>query len=469
MKVLEEANVAHYLEVLSCRNILRTGVVLCLLSLCADAAQAEPQRKDESAAVRDSSAFEDRIVTPEQIAAALRPRGSGPLLILGWPFGKLFAGMEKGLISFEKNKIREKIYDIQQKLGAAGFRPLFGGLGEGSGMGLGTVYQVPAVVQPSPEITALQILGRVAPLSGYQEFAANFLSAPIHESSLILLANYQWRPNEPYYGFGQDSSVEDASSFALRQTSLAARWEFAPVRRVSFGTEYSVAVLKALGSTRGPRPSADQVFGEDLNGLNESVRLQSVGAFFGANGLRGEYGMGGRIQVGASWQDSLGEGNVRYARIEGRTEGRLPVAPGRSVLIAQAATEMTREDTGGEPLPFYLYPRIGGSSTLRGFTLDRFYGRNMIFVTLEYRVAIHPNVDFQVFFDEGQIYQHTEDLNFKDWHRNYGVGFRFNNTTGTQFRIELATSSEGFTLHISFGDRLPRPLGGPVRYPNYRP
>ncbi len=447
----------------------RLAVILCLVLLLGTAGWAQSEQDDKSGKNADPSAFwEGRIVEPEQIAAAMRPKGSTPWLVLGWPFGKLISGMEKGLIAFEEHKIQQKIFDFQQKLGRAGFRPLFGGLGEGSGIGVGTVFQVPRGLQPKPEQTALQLLGRMSVLSGYQEFAANFLAAPVPESSLILLANYQWRPTEPYYGYGQHSSSSDISSFALRQTSFAARWEQTPIPRISFGGEYSISLLEALPSTRGPNPPIDEVFG-DVPGLNEKVKLQSIGAYIGANGLRGEYGLGGLVDVGVSWQTSIGEGDVRYLSIDSRIEGRLPIAPRRSVLIGQAVSEMTREDMGGKSLPFYLYPRIGGSSTLRGFPLDRFYGRNMIFATLEYRIFLNPNMDFSIFYDEGQIYQNTDTLSFLDWHRTYGVGFRFNNATGTQLRMELASSSEGFSFHIIFGGRMPRPLGGPVRYPNYRP
>ena len=31
-------------------------------------------------------------LTPEEISAAMLPKGSGPFLVLGWPFGKLFNG-----------------------------------------------------------------------------------------------------------------------------------------------------------------------------------------------------------------------------------------------------------------------------------------------------------------------------------------------------------------------------------------
>jgi hypothetical protein len=450
-------------------RLLCAIVTLSLATITTTYGWAQPDEEKKRDETDESFQWEDRITTPEAVAAAMRPKGSGPWLVLGWPFGKLFSGMEKGLISFEKNKIREKIFDFQQKLGAAGFRPLFGGMGEGSGMGFGTVYQIPPAIEPAPNATALQLLGRIAPLSGYQEFAVNFLSAPVRESNLIFYTNYQWRPNEPYYGYGQDSSLEDASSFALRQTSLAARWELHPWSRLTVGAEYTLGWLKAEGSTRATRPSIEEVFGDDVPGLNENVQLQAIGVFIGGNGLRGEYGTGGRFELGASWQESFGESDIRYIRIEGGLEGRLPIAPGRSVFIAQGYTQLTREQSGSGPIPFYLYPRTGGSATLRGFNLDRFYGRNMAIATFEYRVAIHPNVEFQIFYDEGQIFQNTNELNFKDWHRNYGLGFRFRNQNATQFRIEFSGSSEGFIVHINFGDRPPRPPGGPVRYPNYRP
>jgi outer membrane protein insertion porin family len=131
---------------------------------------------------------------------------------------------------------------------------------------------------------------------------------------------------------------------------------------------------------------------------------------------------------------------------------------------------MLREASGTSAIPFYLYPRIGGSATLRGFPLDRFYGRNMILTTLEYRWLLHPRIEAEIFHDSGQIFEHTNDLKFFDWHRNYGFGIRFRNATGTQFRFELATSAEGISVHIIFGDRPIRALGaGPVRYPLYRP
>ena len=207
-----------------------------------------------------------------------------------------------------------------------------------------------------------------------------------------------------------------------------------------------------------------------LPGLREGTSLQSIGAYVALDGYQGDYRLGGRAQVGGSWQESFSGTNVEYAKIEGFIEGRLPIVRGRSVLIGQTRADMVREASGRENFPFYLYPRIGGSATLHGFPLDRFYGRNMILTSLEYRWLLNPNIEAAIFHVSGQIYDHTQDLKFFDWHRNYGFGTRLRNATGTQFRLEVATGDDGFSVHITFGDRPVRAFGaGPARYPLYRP
>ncbi len=79
-----------------------------------------------------------------------------------------------------------------------------------------------------------------------------------------------------------------------------------------------------------------------------------------------------------------------------------------SAFVGQANFELTRERHDSSPIPFYMLPHIGGSSTLRGFALDRFYGRNLALLSLEYRYRIHPFVQVIPFFDEGQIFDRTE-------------------------------------------------------------
>jgi outer membrane protein assembly factor BamA len=106
---------------------------------------------------------------------------------------------------------------------------------------------------------------------------------------------------------------------------------------------------------------------------------------------------------------------------------------------------------------------------MRGFALDRFYGTNILIASLEYRYRFHPNFVGLLFFDEGQIFDRTSDLSLLNWRRNYGLGFRMLSARGTFMRVEFGWSDdEGSRIHISFGDRERRPLGGPIRYGTYR-
>jgi hypothetical protein len=445
----------------SLRRALPALVLLASTTLSAESQETSP---GEEPVCSLDEFYQGRIVTPDDVREGTVPETAEFWWGMGWPCRKILGGMESGLIAFERTKIREKLYDFQRRLAEAGFRPLFGGLGEGSGIGLGTIYDYPH--RPTD---AMHLMGRVSLLSGYQEFSMNFDKSPFDGTRFNALVDYQWRPDEPFYGFGQDSSYDEGSNFALRQTSFSFHWDQDVYTRIRSGLIYSAALLQSVSQPGGGRPPVGETFGP-LAGVDEGANLQSIGAYVALDGYQGDYRLGGRGQFGASWQEGWGDPEIRYTKIEALLEGRLPIVGERSVLIGQAATEMLREGSGTSPVPFYLYPRIGGSATLRGFPLDRFYGRNRILTTIEYRFLIHPNMEVQIFHDSGQIYERTRDLSFFDWQRNFGLGFRLRNATGTQFRFEFATSSEGISVHFTFGDRPIRPLGsGPVRYPLYRP
>jgi outer membrane protein assembly factor BamA len=205
----------------------------------------------------------------------------------------------------------------------------------------------------------------------------------------------------------------------------------------------------------------------DLLGFGGKIRLHNVGIFLDADGLQGEYELGGRTYLEVAYQDQLG-GDLRYFTYDVEAEGRMPLAPRRSVLIGQMQMQLNRERGGSDALPFFLNAHVGGSSTLRGFALDRYYGRNLLFATLEYRYALTPNLQSFIFFDEGQIFDQTSDLRLLNWHRNYGLGVKFISTSKTVLGLELGYGEDGINFHLTFGDRVPKPLGGPIRHGTYR-
>jgi hypothetical protein len=464
---------------------MRTSPIVSLILMAAASlssmgtAQAAP-RSPRSAAQQGSPdpIYDGRIVTKEDVEAAKKPGIARPLLLLGWPCKELFAAIERGLVAAEQAKLRERLADVQQRIAAAGYTVLFGGLGEKTGLGFGLTYDYPArppggqtegvpAGQPTGFPAGLRVMGRGSSL-GYLELMAGYGISPARRTRFAVQGDYQRRPNEPFYGFGQDSTLDDASNFGLQQLSLGVVGELQIGRRVTVGSEYKLALLTASDREGGGRPGVGEVFGE-LPGLGKRIDLHGTGVFVDAAFFGREYDWGAGAYAGASYQESFSAGDdIRYWHYGARMEGHMPVARGRSAFVGEVRAQLVRESSGSDPLPFYLYPRLGGSATLRGFELDRYYGRTMLMLTLEYRWAIHPNCEMLFFHDGGQTFDSAADFEVLDWHRNYGMGFRLKTVNGTAFRVEAGKADEGWIVHLTFGDRPPPPLSAPVRYPVYR-
>lgn len=415
------------------------------------------------ALVRSAPGQEERIVTPEEVKTAAQPGWIAPFRIISYPHRLISSGMERGLISVEQHRLRERWRMYLDALHARGIFPVFGGSGEGTGVGGGLTYLIGQEKQSQFRLD-LKIT-----TSNYEEFDLSWAQA-LGRSRLFLEGSYQWRPQENFYGLGHNSLKSQHTNFALRQTWTGLRYEVAPIRRIVAGAEYKVAWLAALPGTN-PAVSTVDVYFPDLPGYGTQTRLHSVGAYLTLNAIREEYQFGGSLHLGASYQRGIGRNNLlKYYSYEIQTEGRLPIASKRSAIVGQANIEFNRKSANSDAIPFYLLPHIGGSSTLRGFRLDRFYGMNLFLLSLEYRYRLHPNFEAIPFFDEGQIFDRTEDLRWLNWHRNYGFAFRYRAGAekGTVVRLELGHSSEGLQLHLSFGDRVRAPLRSPIRYGSYR-
>jgi hypothetical protein len=405
------------------------------------------------------AAQDERIVTPDEVRDATRPPAFFVLRVLSSPLRLMASGMEKGLIKYESTYQRQRTDLWLAQLKKRGIVPYFGGMGEGTGFGGGAGFAF------GGKRTRLDIVGRMT-TSKYQEFDTAW-TTNVGMSRFVLEGSYQWRPRENFYGTGHSSVRSQHANFSLRQTWTGVRYEFEPHGGVLFGTEYRTAWFQA-GAGSNPVLASPDAFFPDLTGYGAQTRLSTIGSYISLDGLRNQYQLGGALHLGASYQEGLGHSRLSYFNYEAQLEGRLPIGHQRSAFVGQASIEFTRRRGGSDPIPFYLLPHIGGSSTLRGFRLDRFYGANLFLLSLEYRYRIHPNVQAYPFFDEGQVFDRTEDLSWLDWHRNYGFGFRYHTETGTVLRIEVGHSCEGLQFHLIFGDRRRPPLRGPIRYGGYK-
>ena len=71
------------------------------------------------------------------------------------------------------------------------------------------------------------------------------------------------------------------------------------------------------------------------------------------------------------------------------------------------ALARTTIDKGGQVMPFFMLPSLGGSSTLRGYTSLRFRDRNSLLLQGEWRIMASRFLDSAVFYDAGKVTART--------------------------------------------------------------
>ncbi len=83
---------------------------------------------------------EKRIVTPDEVKRVTLPAWLLPLRIISYPHRAVSSGMEHGLIAVEKRYLRQRWQRYLDDLRRRGIVPVFGGTGEGTGLGGGLTF-----------------------------------------------------------------------------------------------------------------------------------------------------------------------------------------------------------------------------------------------------------------------------------------------------------------------------------------
>jgi len=100
--------------------------------------------------------------------------------------------------------------------------------------------------------------------------------------------------------------------------------------------------------------------------------------------------------------------------------------------------------------PYQEMSKIGGSWTARGYKADRFLDKSITLVSMEYRFPIFKKLGGVVFRDLGRVYDNLNNIEFSDWHSNWGWGLRFY-LANFVVRMDIGKSTEGSRLFFHFG------------------
>ncbi len=356
--------------------------------------------------------------------------------------------VDRAMTRFENNKILQQFKAFMNN---PYVHPRFGGIGDGSGFGLGVEFtnntSKPSNVRLSSVLHAtfreyvLATAGiSVDPTGGKRErFQMDFTG------------RYTLRPRDNFYGLGPGSFRSNRSNYDLQERgfNFMTGWKVAKSLRIGAGLDFSAArvfdgqdkryvktprVFPALpGVARGASLLSPQVFIELDERDNPNHTTKGVFANFTA-----------------SSNDSVGKDDFGFVNLRLDARGYLPLGTPRHVLAARLIGNFNNPK-GGSQIPFFRLARLGDSHTLRGYRPFRFYGRNALAANVEYRFEVISGIGALAFTDFGQVFDRRSQLTAQNLHATFGGGVEFKSKKSTLFRILVGKSGEGTRVIIGFG------------------
>lgn len=146
-----------------------------------------------------------------------------------------------------------------------------------------------------------------------------------------------------------------------------------------------------------------------------------------------------------SYSHEVGGDRFRYGRYVAELRQYLPVGffPKSRRFLLRARVEQVDPLFGGESVPFFQQPGLGGQTSLRGFPYNRFQDTGSFLLTAEYRYPIWSNLDGVLFVDAGQVMPELEAVEIDRFHVSYGGGIHLLSSKGLSARLEIAGGPEG--------------------------
>jgi len=331
-----------------------------------------------------------------------------------------------------------------------GIRPVIGGMPPGSGFvgGAGYVHGL------ENQYFTFQTNARYS-TRGYTILDAEGTFPPPQVGRRVELrfkTEYRDLTSLRFFGLGNESSVDDRSTYLMKDTGAHGFVWLNPRGLLSFGAQ--TGWLRVETGAGSGDPSLESVFSpETVPGFGLPRTEYHVTGGWAEFDLRHKWeepavGVVGRITV--LRHEDFVSNRFDFTRVVGDVKAYIPLGRRNRILALRFRTSHAESDDGHE-VPFYMMETLGGSKTIRSYREYRFRDLRNLLLQAEYRWEVWTYVDFTFFFDAGKVFSDRDDFNFSHLHTGYGFGVRAHAPGGFALRIDLARGSEGVKLHISGG------------------
>lgn len=347
---------------------------------------------------------------------------------------------------------RDQKYLERFSAGFNGFRVKLGNMVTGGGFAIGPEYYREDLLNGSLTARASAQISTRA----YQKYETELIAPKLANSKLqlSLLGSHRNYGGINYYGNGPDSSKSGRSNYRLEDTAVDGILAAKPWRGVKFGTSLGYLLVNVGPGTDDRFVSSDQIYPPSVApGIDTQTNFLRYG-FFAQYDYRDDPNgakRGGNYVMQFSWFDDQRFNRYSFRRLDIDLQQYIGLFNDTRRFAFRAKAILTDSD-GGNVVPFYLRPVLGGSDDLRGFRPFRFSDNNSLILNGEYRWEIFSGLDGALFADGGKVFPRRGQFNFSNLEGSAGFGLRFNARNATFLRVDVGFSHEGFQVWFKFND-----------------
>lgn len=242
---------------------------------------------------------------------------------------------------------------------------------------------------------------------------------------LQLMAAHQRRPDEDFFGVGNDSPPSNETNYLQQETHFEIAVISAPVQagQFSFGLAYSDV---DIGDGREPgRPSTTKFFSdEEVPGLEGAEMWSLLFKFYhDSRNATGHPTEGGEAFFSVEFARELNRHDFGYRKYTLDLRRYVELFYQR-VLAVRLRTEV-RDKMSGRAIPFDRLSGLGGTDNLRGYRPFRFVDEDLMLLSAEYRFPVHAHATVYGFFEEGRVFNNIfDEFSVHDFKYAAGGGLR---------------------------------------------
>lgn len=272
---------------------------------------------------------------------------------------------------------------------------------------------------------------------------------------LILYSSLRYRhnPQDPFYGLGSDSRLEDRTAFLQQDATyeLVGGWQFGR-RLVATGRfGYRQVFVGPADTDEHPTIGArfDDVSAPGLARQPDFWKSSALLLFDGRDRPFNAH-RGGMVGLEATRYDDRGGREFQFTRLAVDARGYLSLGSPQRVLALRALVSRDRADDGSR-VPFYLMEELSDSHRLRGYLTFRYRGERTVALSAEYRWEAAPALELALFADAGRAFRPEESWALTDLRGAVGFGIRFKTHDAVVGRLEVARGVESTRVYVRFG------------------